>query len=70
MANIRWRLLMGLASLGTTLLMTLPSHAGQLEAAAGKVLAAPGAAIADIWPNGAMVAGSSYDGGWTYGGGD
>jgi hypothetical protein len=56
MAKIRWRLLMGLASLGATLALTLPANGPALEAAAGKALSAGSTAVAEvIWPNGAEL---------------
>jgi hypothetical protein len=68
MARIRWRLLMGLVSLGATLVVTLPPNAAQLEAAAANTWTASSkAAIAlissssqlvEIWPN-AVLDGSA-----------
>ena len=44
MANIRWRLVMGLASMIVTLILTFPAAAGQFNRVS-----------ADIWPNGPLA---------------
>lgn len=43
MAEIRWRLVVGLVSLGVTLMLTLPALAGGRQLPTG---------VAEIWPNG------------------
>ena len=48
MANIRWRLVVGLVSLGVTVMLTVPALAGSRQLPTG---------VADIWPNGLRVVG-------------
>jgi hypothetical protein len=55
MAKIRWRLIMGIASLGATLALTLPANAAALEATAGNAWAGRGVVADLIWPNGAEL---------------
>ena len=43
MADIRWRLVVGLVSLGVTVMLTLPALAGGRQLPTG---------VAEIWPNG------------------
>ncbi len=45
MANIRWRLIVGLVSLGITVMATLPALAGSRLATG----------VAEVWPNGLPV---------------
>jgi hypothetical protein len=51
MAKIRWRLIMGLASLGATLALTVPANSAALQAAAGNAVAGRGVVADLIWPN-------------------
>lgn len=57
MANIRWRLVVGLVSLGATLILTLPTVAAARPLSSRHPALSPGgAAVADvIWPNGAAL---------------
>ena len=48
MANIRWRLIVGLVSLGVTVMLTLPAPAGGRQLLTG---------VAEIWPNGLRAVG-------------
>lgn len=52
MANIRWRLVMGLASLVAAIVLTLPAGAaaaGNLQRASADIW--PNIVMAEIWPN-------------------
>jgi hypothetical protein len=61
MAKIRWRLVMGIASLAATVVLTLPAGAtaaqrlGSMTAHKVAMDIWPNDALADIWPNSAVM---------------
>ena len=50
-ATIRWRLVMGLASLAATIILTFPRAAGQLNQVVASDIWPNGVPTAEIWPN-------------------